>query len=303
MDRFEEMKAFVAVVDRGSFVAAAEALQSSKSAVSRLVGELEVRLGVRLLHRTTRKLSLTEEGAVFHTRCQELLSKVDEAESEMTAHAVEAVGRLKVSGPVSFGLLHLAPQWPRFLARHPRVTLDISLSDRIVDLVDEGFDAAVRIASLPNSSLISRKLASTRLILCASPSYLADHPRLTHPADLSAHTVLAYSLLSTGDQWMFDGPQGPVSARVSARMVTNSGDTCCEAALQGLGIVLQPDFMVGTHLASGRLVELLPAYRSTELGIYLMYPSRQHVTPKVRALIAHLVEAFGQPPWPVAGWP
>jgi DNA-binding transcriptional LysR family regulator len=297
MDRFEEMRAFVAVVDQGSFVAAADALQSSKSAVSRLVGELESRLGVRLLHRTTRRLSLTEDGQVFHARCQELLNSVDEAEAEITAHAGEAVGRLKISAPVTFGLTHLAPQWPKFLARHPRVTMEVALSDRFVDLVEEGFDAAVRIARLPSSSLVSRKLASTRLTLCASPAYLASHGAPQHLSELAEHSVIDHSLQVTRDQWQFEGPEGPVIAKVNPRLLTNSGDTCCEAAVQGLGIVLQPDFLVNPHLASGALVELLPSYRSIELGISLVYPSRRHVSAKLRALIDHLVEAFRQP-WP-----
>ena len=148
MDKFQEMQAFVGVVDAGSFVRAAETLQLSKTAVSRLVGDLEARLGVRLLHRTTRKLSLTPEGEVFHERCRELLSIVDEAESQVTAHAGEAAGPLRVNVPVSFGVVHLAPLWPAFMALHPKVQLDVSLSDRLVDLVDEGYDLAVRIARL-----------------------------------------------------------------------------------------------------------------------------------------------------------
>jgi DNA-binding transcriptional LysR family regulator len=297
MDRFEEMRAFVAVVDRGSFVAAADAIQSSKSAVSRMVGELESRLGVRLLHRTTRRLSLTEEGQVFHARCQEVLGQLEEAESEVTARAGEAVGRLKVSAPVTFGLTHLASQWPKFLARHPRVTLEVTLSDRFVDLVDEGFDAAVRIARLPNSSLVSRKLASTRLTLCASPAYLAAHGTPARLADLSGHSVIDHSSQVAGDQWQFDGPEGAQTVKVNPRMLTNSGDSCCEAAVQGLGIVLQPSFLLTRHLATGALVELLPDYRSYALGIHLVYPSRQHLSPKVRALVDHMVEAFREPDW------
>jgi DNA-binding transcriptional LysR family regulator len=298
MDRFQEMRAFVTVVDTGSFVRAADALGISKTAVSRLVGELEARLGTRLLHRTTRKLSLTQEGELFHERCTRLLGGVEEAESELTAHSGEAVGQLRINVPVTFGLLHLAPLWPSFLAVHPKVLLDVTLADRMVDLVDEGYDLAVRIARLQASTLVSRQLASTRLVLCASPGYLRRHGTPAQLSELARHAVIGYTLLATGDQWDFEGPQGPVSVKVQPRMRTNSGDTCCAAALQHHGIVLQPSFLVGPHLATGALVEVLPQYRSIELGVYAVYPTRKHLTPKVRALIDFLVNAFRMPAWP-----
>jgi DNA-binding transcriptional LysR family regulator len=297
MDKFVEMQAFVSVVEAGSFVKAAEALALSKAAVSRHVSELESRLGVRLLHRTTRRLSLTEAGAVFHARCKVMLADVDEAEAELTMHAGEAMGQLKVNVPVTFGLLHLAPLWPAFLARHPKVTLDVTLSDRIVDLVDEGFDMAVRIARLPSSSLICRRVSSTRMVLCASPAYLREHGTPRHPAEIASHSVIAYSLLSMGERWEFDGPEGPVAVKVVPRMRTNSGDTCRVAALAHQGIVLQPSFLVGDDLKSGALVEVLPQYRSTELGIFVVYPTRQHVTPKVRVLLDFLAESFRGRDW------
>jgi DNA-binding transcriptional LysR family regulator len=297
MDRFLEMQAFVAVVDAGSFVGGADALQMSKSAVSRVIAELESRLGVRLLQRTTRRLSLTREGELFNERCRDLLTGVTEAEAELSLHAGEVIGELRISAPVSFGLMALAPVWPAFMALHPRLVLDVTLGDRLVDLVDEGFDLAVRIARLPSSSLVSRRLAATRLILCATPQYLAAHPPLTHPAELASHPVFAYKLLATGEHWHFDGPDGPLQVKINPRMRSNSGDTCCEAALQHLGLVLQPSFMVAGHLAAGRLVEVLPAYRSTELGIYAVYPSRKQLTPKVRRLVDYLAAAFAQASW------
>jgi DNA-binding transcriptional LysR family regulator len=298
MDKFQEMRAFVAVVDAGSFVRAADALDLSKTAVSRLIGDLENRLGTRLLHRTTRKLSLTPEGEVFQERCRQLLEGVEEAEAELSAQAGEAVGQLRINVPVTFGLLHLAPLWPAFMALHPKVMLDVTLADRLVDLVDEGYDLAVRIARLQTSTLVSRQLTSTRLILCASPEYLRRHGTPEHPSDLAQHSVLSYTLLASGDQWEFDGPQGPVSVKVQPHMRTNSGDTCCAAAVQHQGIVLQPSFLVGTHLASGALVEILPQFRSIELGAYAVYPTRKHLTPKVRALIDFLVDAFRMRAWP-----
>jgi DNA-binding transcriptional LysR family regulator len=298
VDKFQEMRAFVTVVDTGSFVRAADALSTSKTAVSRLVSELESRLGTRLLHRTTRKLSMTPEGEVFFERCRQLLDGVAEAEAELTAHSGEAIGQLRVNVPVTFGLLHLAPLWPAFMELHPKVALDVTLSDRLVDLVDEGYDLAVRIARLQASTLVSRQLTSTRMILCASPEYLRRHGAPEHPSDIARHAVISYTLLSMGEQWEFEGPRGPVSVEVAPRMRTNSGDTCCAAAVQHQGIVLQPSFLVGAHLASGALVELLPEYRSIELGVYAVYPTRKHLTPKVRALIDFLVDAFRMRAWP-----
>jgi DNA-binding transcriptional LysR family regulator len=297
MDKFLEMKAFAAVVDAGSFVKAADALSLSKTAVSRLVGELETRLGVRLLHRTTRKLSTTREGELFYARCKEALAVVDEAEGEVTSHADQAIGLLKVSVPVTFGLMHLAPLWAGFMALHPKVALEITLSDRVVDLVDEGFDMAVRIARLPNSSLVSRKLTATRLVLCASPRYLAEHGSPVHPSEIASHAVLAYTLLSMGDNWEFAGSEGTVTVRTTPRMRTNSGETCCAAAALHQGIVLQPSFLVDSYLRSGELVEVLPQYRAVELGVYAVYPTRRHVAPKVRVLIGFLVDAFKTQLW------
>jgi len=298
MDKFQEMRVFAAVVDAGSFVGASDAIEMSKAAVSRYVRDLEARLGVRLLQRTTRKLSLTEEGAVFYARCKDLLANVDEAEAEITSRSGEASGLLKVNAPVSFGILHLAPLWAEFIARHPKVTLDVTLSDRLVDLVDEGFDVAVRIARMPNSSMISRKIASTHMILCASPDYLRTHGAPAHPADLAHHAVMAYSLFSAGDHWTFDGPEGEVTVKVSPRLHTNSGDTCRAVALQHQGVIFQPSFLVGGDLKSGALVQLLPQYRAMALGIYAVYPTRKHLSPKVRLLIDFLIESARKLAWP-----
>lgn len=297
MDKFLEMKTFAVVVDAGSFVHAADALEMSKPAVSRHVAELEQRLGVRLLHRTTRKLSLTEEGRAFYGRCRTVLADVEVAEAEVTAKSIVINGLIKVNVPVSFGLAHLAPLWPDFMSRYPDVLLDVTLADRVVDLVEEGYDMSVRIARLPSSSLVSKKLASTRLKLCASPGYLRKHGKPKHPSELIGHTVLSYSLLATGDHWAFDGPRGKVSVTVKPAMRTNSGDTCRTAALKNKGVILQPSFMVGDDLLSGALIELMPEYRSTEFGVYAIYPTRQYVSPKVRALIDFLADAMKDVSW------
>jgi DNA-binding transcriptional LysR family regulator len=295
MDKFLEMQTFAAVVDAGSFVKAADALAMSKAAVSRYVGDLESRLGVRLLHRTTRSLSLTEEGQVFHVRCKELLSEVDEAEAEITSGIADASGLVRVNAPVTFGIRHLAPLWGEFRAMHPKVTLDVTLADRVVDLVDEGYDLAIRIATLPNSTLISKRLSTTRMVLCASPQYLEERGRPRHPAELADHAIIAYSYWSTKDEWHFDGPQGKVSVRTQPCIHTNSGDTCRAAALVHQGVILQPSFLVGEDLLAGRLVELVPEFKSIDLGIYAVYPTRKHVSPKVRVLIDFLVDCFSQP--------
>jgi DNA-binding transcriptional LysR family regulator len=211
MDRFQELRGFVAVVDAGSFVGAADRLGLSKAALSRQIAELEARLGVRLLHRTTRRLSLTPEGERFLLRARELLAQLEEAEAEVGAGGREISGRLRINAPVSFGLQRLAPLWGEFLRQYPRVALEISLADRSVDLVEEGFDLAIRIARLESSSLVSRRLASTRMVLCASPGYLrtAEAPRV--PADLVAHRVIAYSYWSARDEWRFTGPEGEIA--------------------------------------------------------------------------------------------
>lgn len=299
MDRFLELQTFTAVVDAGTFVKAADALGLSKAAVSRYVAELEARLGVRLLHRTTRRLSLTEEGQRFYMRSKELLAGLEEAEAEATSRSEAASGRLRLNAPVTFGILHLAPLWGRFMAQHPKVALDVTLSDRVVDLVDEGYDLAIRIAALPSSTLISQRLATTRMVLCASPGYLKAHGVPHHPAELAGHAVLAYTYWSTRDEWHFEGPDGPVSVRTHPCLHTNSGDTCRAAALADQGIILQPSFLVGPDLAAGSLIELMPAYRSGEIGIYAVYPTRRHVPPKVRALVDFLAAHFSASglPW------
>lgn len=297
MDRFQEMQTFCAVVDAGSFVKAADALQMSKPAVSRYVADLETRLGVRLLHRTTRRLSLTEEGAVFNTRCRELLSALEEAEAEVSSRSGAARGLLRVNVPVSFGIRTLASLWDGFHELHPQVRLEVELSDRVVDVVEEGYDLAIRIATLPSSSLISKRLAGTRIVLCASPQYLKTYGQPSNPTDLAEHKVIGYSYWLGGDSWAFDGPEGPANVKIHPWMSTNNGDTCRAVALAHQGIILQPTFLVGDDLASGRLVEILPEYRSIELGIYAVYPTRKHVAPKVRALVNFLEQQLSELEW------
>ena len=245
MDRFLEMQTFTAVVDAGSFVKAADALAMSKAAVSRYVVDMETRLGVRLLHRTTRRLSLTDEGQIFYARSKELLADLAEAEAEITSRNEAASGLLRINAPFTFGVLHLAPLWGDFMTQHPQVKLEVTLADRVVDLVEEGYDVAIRIASLENSTLVSKRLASTRMVLCASPQYLKLHGTPIHPRELAEHAVISYSYWSTKDEWRFTGPQGAQSVKTKPCIHTNNGDTCRLAALANQGIVLQPSFLVG----------------------------------------------------------
>ena len=298
MNKFQEMQAFTAVVDNGSFVAAADALKASKAAVSRQVADLEQRLGTRLLNRTTRKLSLTDEGQLFYIRCTDLLNGLAEAESELNQRSGEPSGHLRISAPVTFGISHLAPLWGRFLQQHPKVSMEVSLSDRTVDLVEDGFDLAVRISRAPHPTFIARKLTTTTMVLCASPGYLKQHGTPERPQDLADHNVVSYTYWSSKDEWEFTGPGGKKDVvRTRPRLHANSGDTCIAAALQDQGIVMQPDFLVHDALRDGRLVPLLEGYRTTELGVYAIYTSRRQLPLKLRFLIDFLVDAFQNPAW------
>jgi len=298
MDRFAELRAFIEVVRAGAFVKAADALDLSKTAVSRQVSDLEKRLGVRLLNRTTRRLSLTDEGQRFHEHARTLLADLESAEADVMTRAREVTGLLRITAPLSFGILHLAPLWPEFRARHPGAMLDVTLGDRVVDLVDEGYDLAIRIARLPDSTLVSRQLATTRMVLCAAPAYLRKHGRPRRPEELTEHVTLAYTYWSSGDEWQFEGPEGPASARVKPWMHTNNGDSCRAAALAGAGIIMQPSFMVGEDLRRKTLVEVMPEFRAVELGVYAVYPTRRYLLPRVRAMVDFLAERFRVPPWP-----
>lgn len=297
MGRALEMQVFCTVVDKGSFIGAAQPLEMSRAAISRYVSGLEERLGARLLQRTTRSLSLTEEGRQFYHQAKEVLAMMAAAEEAVSSAAPEPTGLLRINAPVSFGILHLGPIWADFMKAFPHIELDISLNDRLVDLVEEGFDAAIRIARMEHSSLVGRRLASTRMRLCAAPAYLQRHPPVTTLADLAAHGVVAYTNFASGNDWTFDGPAGPESVRTRSIVRCNNGDTCHSITLAGGGISLQPSFMVAEDLRAGLLQEILPDYRSIELGIYVVYPSRKHLPAKVRALVSFLAERFAHPAW------
>lgn len=291
MDKFQEMRVFAGVVDAGSFVGAADALGMSKAAVSRHVSDLEQRLGVRLMQRTTRKLSLTQEGEVFLARCRDILASIEESEAELSTRAASASGLLKVSVPVSFATKHLAPLWSDFLAAHPRLTLDVHLADRVVDLVDEGFDLAVRIARLPDSSLVSRKLAATRLVLCAAPSYLRRRGTPRTPADLEGHDCLSHLAWRGGHGWQLaNGEQ----IDWEARLTCNDGFALREAAVAGAGLVLQPTALLAAEIAAGRLKPLLRDYLPEPRPMHLIYLPDRRPRPRLQCFVDFVMTTLGR---------
>ncbi|HBK45300.1 MAG TPA: LysR family transcriptional regulator [Xanthomonadaceae bacterium] len=296
MDTLDAMRVFVAVAERNGFSAAADALGLSTAGVTRQVAALERRLGTRLLNRTTRRVSLTSAGATYYQRAVQLLAEFDDIEAAVGAQALQPSGLLRINAPVSFGIARLGPLLAGFRRRHPQVTLDLSLSDRLVDMVEEGFDVAIRITREPSLALIARRLATVQVLACAAPEYLAQAGTPKLPADLAGHQCLAYSYWSGGDEWPLrhaDGREERV--RVGGGLRANNGDVLCAAARAGMGIVLQPDFLVADDLAAGRLVRVLPGYEVPPIGIFAVYTSRSHLAPKVRGFIDYLVEALAEP--------
>ncbi|MEA3088294.1 MAG: hypothetical protein QOC89_5991 [Paraburkholderia sp.] len=299
MDRLRAFEVFVTVVSRGSFTRAADALDTSPANVTRYVNELEAHLGTRLLNRTSRTLSLTEGGETFYARCKSILDDVAETEGLVSSASVEPRGRLRINAPVSFGILHLAPLWPAFMRKYPEVELDVALIDRVVDIVDEGYDLAIRISRAGSTSHAARKLATSRNILCASPDYLARCGYPATPADLVEHRCIGYSYAATGDEWQLADSEGKSHAvKVNCHMHSNNGDTARAAALAGQGVIWQPTFLVGNDLRGGKLVQILPAYRLPDIDVLALYPSRRHLSAKIRAMVDFLADAFGGvPPW------
>ncbi|MGV8961045.1 MAG: LysR family transcriptional regulator [Stenotrophomonas sp.] len=290
MDTIEAMRVLVTVVERNGFSAAADALEISTAAVTRQIAALEKRLSTRLLNRTTRRVSPTSTGAAYYQRCVQLLAEFDALEASVGAQALQPSGRLRINAPVSYGIARIAPLLAGYRARYPQVQLDLTLSDRRVDLVEEGFDLAIRITRTPAPALIARKLGDAALILCAAPAYLAARGTPATAAELAAHECLAYSYSAEGDSWLLQGPEGDISVTVGGGLRANNGEVLREAAIAAMGIVAQPDFIVGQALADGRLVRVLPDYRIAPIGIHAVYPSRSHLAPKVRSFIDYLLE-------------
>ena len=302
LDRLAAMAAFVKVVELGGFARAAARLSLSTSAVSRQVAELEAHLGVRLLNRTTRTLSLTESGQAFLERAVQLLADVEEAEALVASASPEPRGMLRLTAPITFGERHLAPAIAAFVARHPVVRFEVELSDRVVDIVDEGFDLAVRIGASGSQALIARRIGATQLVCCASPVYLARQGTPRTPADLAGHACLTYAYLASPDAWRFvDGEGREHVARVAGPAHANNGRFLAALAAADLGVTLEPDFIVGDDLAAGTLIALLPGYLPPLSPIYAVYPSRRHLSAKVRAFVDFLGERFARAaPWQLA---
>ncbi|HEV8108252.1 MAG TPA: LysR family transcriptional regulator [Burkholderiales bacterium] len=296
-DSFSEMAVFAKVVTSGSLSAAARELSLSPAMVSRRLAALEARLGVRLVNRTTRSLHLTDEGASYYESCARVLAEIEQANASVSAGRQEPKGTLRVALPAAFGNQYVAPLVPQFAALYPAVQLALSLSDRSVNLVEDGFDLAIRIAALADSSLAARKLAPNRRVVCASPEYLRRHGTPSAPAELAQHNCLLAS--DFGATWDYKDASGKLgSVRVSGRYVCDNWEVLREWALAGLGIALKSTWDVRRHLSSGSLVSLLPGYSfDSDVAIYAVYPHRRHLPAKTRAFIDFLASSFGPEPF------
>ena len=288
MDLVDGMRAFSQVVATGSFTAAGDRLGLSNKLVSKYVAQLEEHLGTRLLNRTTRSQSLTEAGALYYDRCVELLGDLEALESTIRSQVDHVRGRLLITAPTTFGELHVAPLIVPFLAAYPDVVVDLRLTDRYVNLVDEGFDLAIRIGALESSALIARKISNARAVLCASPDYLAAAPVLTHPQELSRHRCIADLNFRNGASWPFhiDGHRSDIT--ITPALSVNSAAAARVFALEGGGVVLSPSYVVGPDLRSGALVEVLAAFTRIDLPVHAVYNSARLVAPKVRAFVDFL---------------
>ncbi|MGB0682059.1 MAG: LysR family transcriptional regulator [Magnetovibrionaceae bacterium] len=295
MDSLSELAVFTRVVEAGSFSQAARRLGISKSAASKQVSRLEDRLGARLLNRTTRSLSLTDVGADFFQRALRILAEVEDAEQAVSTLQSAPRGTLKINAPMSFGVGQLGPILPDFMATCPELRVDMDFSDRLVDLIEEGFDMAIRIAELPDSTLIARKLAPFRHAVVASPEYWDQHGRPEAPEDLRDHNCLMYTLLRTGSDWTFkDG----LRVRVDGGLRANNGDVLKDAAVAGQGVYLAPTFIIGEDLKAGRLEAVLCEFEDRSRAVYAVWPQNRHLAPKVRVFVDFLAEAWGDvPPW------
>lgn len=299
MDRLRAMEVFVEVVRRDGFARAAESLDTSPANVTRYISDLEAHLQTRLLNRSSRKMSLTSSGEALFERAKSILDDVAEAEAIVSSATMQPHGVLRINAPLSFGVLHLAPLWAKFMRLYPDVQLDVALIDRVVDIVEEGYDMAIRIARAGAASNVARKLTATQNFLCAAPAYLRQYGTPSTPAELQQHRCIGYSYAANADEWqLLDGAGRPCPVKVNCVMHTNNGDTARAAALGGLGVILQPSFLVGADLRAGRLLRVLPDYRLPELDVLAVYPSRRHLSAKVRVMVDFLVEQFqGVPPW------
>lgn len=297
MDRMGDLDIFAQVVSARSMSAAGREMGLSTAVISKRIRRLEERLGVRLLQRTTRQITLTEAGQGLYERAVAILASVEEAEAWVARGSAVVRGVLKVSAPTSFGRMHIAPRLLPFLQRHPDLAVDLNLSDEFIDLVGQGFDVAVRIADLADSSLVARRLAPNHRLLVASPAYLERAGTPLHIGDLARHTLIAHN----ADHWRLEGPEGPQDlhmVRINAALRTNSSEVVREAVIAGMGIALRSTWDVGPELRDGRLRAVLPGYgASRRVAVYAVYPSRRHLEQKVRVFVDYLAEIFGPTPY------
>lgn len=294
MDRLTQMTAFVKTVDLGSFSAAADELNLSSQLVGKQVKMLEQHLGVSLLHRTTRRQSLTDFGRAFYQRAKLILADMQAAENLAAVTRGTPSGRLRVNAPVTFGVRMLSPRLLEYMVKYPQVSVDLTLSNDIVDMVDDGYDVVFRIGELPDSGLKATPLAPYELILCASPSYLARRPMVASPWDLQQHECLSFTFSDGRSHWSFDGPEGRIDVPITSRLTINQGDPLLAAAVAGLGVVLQPTELVSAALHNGTLVRLLPEYTVPASPMNMLYAPDQRMTPKLRSFLDFAVEAFGR---------
>jgi DNA-binding transcriptional LysR family regulator len=294
MDKLESIRAFTQVVNAGGFAAAAREMGLSRSQVNKLVIALENELGVQLLHRSTRVVTPTETGLAFHERCVEILASLEEAERLITQLQVEPRGRLRVNAPMTFGTMHLAPALADFLVQYADLEVQLTLNDRFVDPIEEGFDVTVRIAK-PQAvaSLIVHPLTTAPRVLCAAPSYLAANGTPTYPDELRHHSCLHYGQLAVEYQWTLMGVEGEQTVTVNGVLCSNNGEVLKDAAVRGLGITLLPTFIVEPELQQRTLQIVLPDYHPPELSISVIYPINRHLSTKVRLLVNFLQERFG----------
>ena len=292
MDRLSAMEVFTNVVEFEGFSAAASHLGISRASVSKQVIQLEESLGARLLNRTTRRVSVTEVGEAYYERCKRVLAEVEEADLLVEQLHSEPRGTLKVSAPMSFGVAHLGPAVSDFLSEYRELSISLTLNDRFTDLIEEGFDIAIRIAQSADSSLIARRLSGVRCVMTATPEYLERKGVPTKPQDLSGHQCLSYSYLASGLEWSIFGPNGATSVKVSGPLKTNNGEVLLQAARQNLGVAFLPNFLVREDIQAGVLVPVLEQYRLPELSIYAVSPPNRFPARKVQAFIAFLAERF-----------
>ncbi|WP_117194682.1 LysR family transcriptional regulator [Rhizobium terrae] len=295
MTNLGDLEIYVKVVVTGSMSAAAKSLGLSPAVVSKRIKRLEEQLGTRLLQRTTRQIGLTDAGRGFYDRIANVLTGIEDAERFVSGESTEITGNLRISAPTSFGRMHIAPHLPTFMQAHPSLSIDLTLSDEFTNIIAEGYDVAIRISELKDSSLVARKLVQVRRILCAAPSYIERYGIPETMEELVTHHCLT---AHNGEPWRLESPQGPLVYRPAGRLNTNSSEVIREAVIAGLGIALRSTWDIGTELKEGRLVRVLPQYEgSRNVAVSAVYPSREHLPSKVRVFIEYLADLYGPVPY------